>query len=118
MEEGSTIRLDIAKRIFHTCEADAFSHEVFRKRLARAKLLELFAAQPPYAMMMKTCAEAHYWAELVKILWEWAAASRRLGSVPPYPGNARRCTLNILSRPPPVLMMPRQSPWTPRCSWR
>jgi len=53
-----------------------------------------------------------------KILWGWAAAGCRLRSVPPYLGDAQCCTLNILSVPPPILMMPRRSPWTPRCSWR
>jgi len=62
--------------------------------------------------------EGQRWAEAVKILWGWAAAGRRLRSVPPYLGDAQCCTLNILSVPPPILMMPCRSPWTPRCSWR
>jgi transposase len=66
--QASTIGLDIAKRVFHAHGADASGRVVFRKRLARAKLLEFFAAQPPCTLAMEACAGAHHWArELGKL---------------------------------------------------
>ena len=68
MEQANTIGLDIAKRVFQAHGADASGRVVFRKRLVRAKLLEVFAAQPPCTVAMKACAGAHHWArELGKL---------------------------------------------------
>lgn len=53
MGQASTIRLDIAKRVFQAHGADASGNVVFRKRLMRAKLLEFFAAQPPCTVTME-----------------------------------------------------------------
>ncbi len=62
MAQASTIGLDIAKRVFQAHGADAAGHVVFRRRLARAKLLEFFAAQPPCVVAMEACARSHHWA--------------------------------------------------------
>ena len=62
MEQASTIRLDIAKRVFQAHGAGASGRVVFRKRLARAKRLVFFAAQPPCTVAMQACAGAHHWA--------------------------------------------------------
>ena len=61
--QASTIGLDIAKRVFQAHGADASGHAVFRKRLVRAKLLELFAVRPPCTVAMEACAGAHQHAE-------------------------------------------------------
>jgi transposase len=60
--QASTIGLDIAKHIFQAHGADAAGRVVFRKRLARARLLAFFAAQPPCVVAMEACAGAHHWA--------------------------------------------------------
>jgi transposase len=46
MGEVSTIGLDIAKLVFQVHGVDAGGAVVIRKRISRAKLLELFAALP------------------------------------------------------------------------
>ena len=60
--QASTIGLDIAKRVFQAHGVDAAGHVVFRRRLARAKLLEFFAAQPPCVVAMEACAGSQHWA--------------------------------------------------------
>jgi transposase len=60
--QASTIGLDIAKRVFQAHGADATGRAVFRKRLARAKVLEFFAAQPPCLVALEACGGAHHWA--------------------------------------------------------
>ena len=62
MGQTSTIGLDIAKHIFQAHGADASGNVVFRKRLARTKLLGFLAAQSPCIMAMQACAGSHYWA--------------------------------------------------------
>ena len=47
MGQASTIGSDIAKHIFQAHGADASGRVVFRKRLARAKVVPFFAAQAP-----------------------------------------------------------------------
>lgn len=62
MEEISTIGLDIAKSVFYAHGADAAGHQLFSRRITRAKLLEFFAAQPRCLVAMETCGGAHHWA--------------------------------------------------------
>ena len=45
MAEVSTIGLDIAKHVFQAHGADASGRVVFRKKIARGKLVEFFASQ-------------------------------------------------------------------------
>ena len=47
MEQITTIGLDIAKHVFNAHGANAAGQVLLRKRLTRAKLLGLFAAQAP-----------------------------------------------------------------------
>ena len=68
MGQASTIGLDIAKRTFQAHGADASGRVVFRKKLARAKVLEFFASLPPCVVAMEACGGAHYWArEIAKL---------------------------------------------------
>ena len=68
MEQANTIGLDLAKHIFQAHGADASGRAVFRKRLARAKVVPFFAAQAPCMVAMEACAGAHHWArELGKL---------------------------------------------------
>jgi transposase len=60
--QASTIGLDIAKQVFQAHGADASGRVVFRKRLARAKVLEFFAGQVPCVVALEACGGAHHWA--------------------------------------------------------
>ena len=68
MEQANTIGLDLAKHVFQAHGADASGRVLFRKRLARAKVVQFFAAQAPCVVAMEACAGAHHWArELGKL---------------------------------------------------
>jgi transposase len=68
MGEVSMIGLDIAKTVFQAHGADASGAVVFRKKLARAKVLGFFAAQPHCTVAMEACGGAHYWGrEIAKL---------------------------------------------------
>jgi transposase len=61
MGEVITIGLDIAKSAFQAHGADATGAVVFRKKLARGRLLSFFAAQPACLVAMEACGGAHHW---------------------------------------------------------
>jgi len=65
MAQATTIGLDIAKHVFQAHGADAAGHMLFRKRLARTKLLGFFAAHPPCLVAMEACAGSHYWGRQI-----------------------------------------------------
>jgi transposase len=68
MGEVTTIGLDIAKSVFQAHGSDASGSVVFRKKLARSRLLAFFAAQPPCLVAMEACAGAHHWGrELARL---------------------------------------------------
>ena len=58
-QQITTIGLDIAKRIFQLHGADAQGRPVLKRRLAREKVLEFFAALPPCLVGLEACAAAH-----------------------------------------------------------
>ena len=62
MGQASTIGLDIAKQVFQAHGADPGGRVVFRKRLARVKVLEFFAGQAPCVVALEACGGAHHWA--------------------------------------------------------
>jgi transposase len=62
MGEVSTIGLDIAKSVFQIHGVDSDGTVVIRKRVSRAKLLEVFAAWPPCLVGIEACPSAHYWS--------------------------------------------------------
>ena len=64
----NTIGLDIAKHVFQVHGIDRRGKAVLRKRLARAKVLGLFANLPPCLIGMEACAGAHYWARELRAL--------------------------------------------------
>jgi transposase len=51
--------LDLAKSWFQVHGADAQGRPVLRKKLARGKVLELFAGLPPCLVGMEACGSAH-----------------------------------------------------------
>jgi transposase len=57
----SIIGLDLAKNVFQAHGADASGAVIFRKKLRRAQVLELFAAQPPCTVAMEACGGSHFW---------------------------------------------------------
>lgn len=66
--EIATIGLDIAKNIFQVHGADVTGRGVLRRKVSRAKVLELFAGMKPCLVGMEACATAHYWGrELAKL---------------------------------------------------
>lgn len=68
MTEVSTIGLDIAKHVFHAHGADALGHQIFSRKIGRAKLLDFFAGQPPCLVALEACGGAHHWArELMRL---------------------------------------------------
>jgi transposase len=59
MEQATTIGLDIAKHVFQVLGADGAGHVLFRKRIARAKLLGFLATQTRCVVVMEACAGVH-----------------------------------------------------------
>jgi len=68
MGEASTIGLDIAKSVFQVHGVDAGGAVVIRKRVGRAKVLELLAALPPCLVGIDACPSAHHWSRRLRAL--------------------------------------------------
>jgi len=62
MGEVSTIGLDIAKSVFQIHGVDSDGVVVIRKRVSRAKVLELFGALPACLVGIEACPSAHHWS--------------------------------------------------------
>jgi transposase len=65
MGEVSIIGLDLAKNVFQAHGAGADGSVVFRRKLSRAQLLQVMAAQPPCVVAMEACASAHHWGRAI-----------------------------------------------------
>jgi len=68
MGEVSTIGLDIAKSIFQIHGVDVDGAVVIRKRVSRAKVLDVFAALPPCLVGIEACPTAHHWSRELQAL--------------------------------------------------
>src|SRR3954464_8009966 len=68
MQQVTTIGLDLAKNLFQVHGADAQGRPVLKRRLAREKVLEVFANLPPCLVGLEACAAAHYWARELRKL--------------------------------------------------
>src|SRR5271168_4848082 len=68
MGEISTIGLDIAKSVFQVHGVDVDGAVVIRKRVTRAKVLDFFAALPPWLIGIEACASAHHWSRELQAL--------------------------------------------------
>jgi len=68
MGEVSTIGLDIAKSVFQVHGVDVDGAVVIRKRVSRAKVLDLFAALPPCLVGIEACPSAHHWSRELQAL--------------------------------------------------
>ncbi len=68
MVEVSIIGLDLAKNLYQAHGARADGSVVFRKKLARGKLLTFLASVPPCTVAMEACAGAHYWGREIGAL--------------------------------------------------
>ena len=64
----ATIGLDIAKSVFQVPGVDARGRVVLRKRLARAKVLAVFANLPRWVVGLEACGGAHHWARELRKL--------------------------------------------------
>ena len=61
MEQVALIGIDLAKRVFQVHGATATGKVLFRKKLARERLLPFIAEQPPCTVAVEACATAHHW---------------------------------------------------------
>lgn len=68
MDEVSIIGLDIAKNTFQAHGAAADGGVVFRKKLARGKVLEFLSKQPVCIVALEACASAHHWGREIAAL--------------------------------------------------
>mgnify|MGYP000501124569 CR=1 FL=1 len=73
----TTIGIDLAKNSFSLHGVDGRGKLVFRKTLARAKLMPFLAQQPPCLIGMEACSGAHHWARSLQAL------GHRIGIMPP-----------------------------------
>jgi transposase len=64
----TTIGIDLAKNSFSLHGVDGRGKMVFRKTLARAKLMPFLAQQPPCLIGMEACSGAHHWARSLQSL--------------------------------------------------
>jgi transposase len=77
MGEVSTIGLDIAKSVFQVHGVDDAGAVVMRKRISRAKVLELFGGLSPCLVGIEACPSAHHWSR------ELAALGHTVRLMPP-----------------------------------
>jgi len=68
MGEVSTIGLDIAKSVFQVHGVDVDGAVVIRKRVSRAKVLELFSTFPSCLVGIEACPSAHHWSRKLRAL--------------------------------------------------
>jgi Transposase len=68
MDDVRTIGVDIAKSVFQVHGVGADGAVAIRRRVGRAKVLELFAGLSPCLVGMEACATAHHWARELKKL--------------------------------------------------
>jgi transposase len=61
------IGVDLAKNIMQLHAVDARGRVVFRKRLARNKLLDFLAGIPACIVAMEACSGAHYWGREIAL---------------------------------------------------
>lgn len=66
MKEVSIIGLEIAKNMFQAHGATADGGVVFRKKLARGKVLEFLSKQPVCIVALEACASAHHWGRGIR----------------------------------------------------
>ena len=64
----TTIGIDLAKNTFSLHGVDSRGKILFRKTLARAKLMPFLAQQPPCLIGMEACSGAHHWARSLQAL--------------------------------------------------
>ena len=68
MSEVSIIGLDIAKNVFQAHGVDVGGRQLFSRRIARGKVLEVFARLPRCLVALEACGVAYHWArELVRM---------------------------------------------------
>src|SRR4029077_1913677 len=63
-----TIGLDIAKSVFQVHGVDVDGAVVIRKRVSRAKVLEVFSALPSCLVGIEACPSAHHWSRELRAL--------------------------------------------------
>jgi transposase len=66
--EATRIGIDVAKSWFHLVAMDSRGKVIWRKALARRRVLEALAQLKPALVIMEACATAHYWARAIQEL--------------------------------------------------
>jgi transposase len=66
--EATRIGIDVAKSWFHLVAMDSRGKVIWRKALARRRVLEALAQLKPAVVTMEACATAHYWAREIQQL--------------------------------------------------
>ena len=62
MSKPTTIAVDLAKSVFQVAVSRTPGRVETHRRLARSRMLEFFAQQPPAHVVMEACGSAHFWA--------------------------------------------------------
>jgi transposase len=60
MIQSALIGIDLGKHNFHLHGQDKSGHEVFRKKLSRTQMMQLFGNVPSCIVVMEACAGAHF----------------------------------------------------------
>ncbi|WP_150705526.1 IS110 family transposase, partial [Pseudomonas fluorescens] len=60
MIQSALIGIDLGKHNFHLHSQDKSGREVFRKKLSRAQMMQLFGNMPSCVVVMEACAGAHF----------------------------------------------------------
>jgi transposase len=68
MNEISIIDMDLAKRVFQARGCADDGTVVFRRKLARHRVVPFLAGLPGYVVAMEACASAHHWGREIKRL--------------------------------------------------
>ena len=66
--EATRIGIDVAKSWFHLVAMDSRGKVIWRKALARRRVLELLSQLKPAVVTMEACATAHHWAREIQQL--------------------------------------------------
>jgi len=104
MSNVTTVGIDLAKNSFSVHGVDVAGAVVLRKTVARARLVELIAMQPPCVIGLEACSGAHEWARrfrafghTVKLIAPRFVAPYRKGGK--NDGNDAEAICEAVSRP-------------------
>jgi transposase len=68
MTQGTTIGLDLAKRVFQVHGVEAAETVVLRRQLKRRQAVPFFTKLPSCLIGVEACGTAHHWARTLRAL--------------------------------------------------